>query len=122
VCVQNRRLWVRLRENGGKAHAMPCRHSLKDCLIVDLEQACIIEERQGTAAPGHRARRGSPARPYLRRTPPRWSAEKRATTVGIATKVGNHSVRATGITAYLTNGGTLEKVADMANHASIRTT
>jgi integrase len=24
VFVQNRRLWVRLREKGGKAHAMPC--------------------------------------------------------------------------------------------------
>jgi integrase len=40
----------------------------------------------------------------------------------IATKVGNHSFRATGITAYLKNGGTLEKAAQMANHASTRTT
>ena len=29
---------------------------------------------------------------------------------------------ATGITAYLRNGGTLEKAAQMANHASTRTT
>ena len=36
----------------------------------------------------------------------------------IETKVGNHSFLATGITAYLKNGGTLEKVAVMANHAS----
>ena len=35
---------------------------------------------------------------------------------------GNHSFRATGITAYLKNGGTLEKAAAMANHASTRTT
>ena len=33
-----------------------------------------------------------------------------------------HSFRATGITAYLKNGGTLEKAASMANHASTRTT
>jgi len=38
------------------------------------------------------------------------------------TKVGNHSFRAAGITAYLRNGGTLEKAAAMANHASTRTT
>jgi integrase len=38
------------------------------------------------------------------------------------TKLGNHSFRATGITAYLKNGGTLEKAAAMANHASTRTT
>ena len=42
---------------------------------------------------------------------------------GIATKLGNHSFRATGITAYLKKGGgTLEKAAAMANHASTRTT
>jgi hypothetical protein len=34
----------------------------------------------------------------------------------------HHSFRATGITAYLKNGGTLEKAAAMANHASTRTT
>ncbi len=47
---------------------------------------------------------------------------RRPTAAGIATKLGNHSFRATGITAYLKNGGTLEKAAAMANHASTRTT
>jgi site-specific recombinase XerD len=46
----------------------------------------------------------------------------RAAAAGIATKLGNHSFRATGITAYLKNGGTLEKAAAMAKHASTRTT
>ena len=41
---------------------------------------------------------------------------------GIATRLGNHSFLATGITAYLKNGGTLEKAAQMAHHASTRTT
>jgi hypothetical protein len=35
-----------------------------------------------------------------------------------ATKLGNRSFRATGITAYLKNGCTLEKAAAMANRAS----
>ena len=47
---------------------------------------------------------------------------RRAAAAGIKTKLGNHSFRATGITAYLNNGGTLEKAAAMANHASTRTT
>jgi integrase len=47
---------------------------------------------------------------------------RRAGAAGIETKLGNHSFRATGITAYLKNGGTLEKAAAMANHASTRTT
>jgi integrase/recombinase XerC len=47
---------------------------------------------------------------------------RRAASAGIETKIGNHTFRATGITAYLKNGGTLEKAAAMANHASTRTT
>jgi len=43
-------------------------------------------------------------------------------TAGIQTKIGNHTFRATGITAYLKNGGTLEKAAMIANRASTRTT
>lgn len=44
------------------------------------------------------------------------------TVAGIATKIGNYSFRATGITLYLKNGGTLEKADVIANHASTRTT
>jgi hypothetical protein len=44
---------------------------------------------------------------------------RRAAAAGIATKLGNHNFRATGITK---NGDTLEKAAQMANHASTRTT
>lgn len=36
--------------------------------------------------------------------------------------IGNHTFRATGITVYLKNGGTLENAAAMANHSSTRTT
>lgn len=48
--------------------------------------------------------------------------QRRALAAGIDTAVGCHTFRATGITAYLTNGGTLEKAANMANHSSTRTT
>ena len=49
-------------------------------------------------------------------------ARRRALAAGIDTKIGNHTFRATGITAYLKNGGTLENAAAMANHASTCTT
>lgn len=48
--------------------------------------------------------------------------QRRAVTAEIGTKIGNHTFRATGITAYLKNGGTLERAASMANHSSTRTT
>ena len=40
---------------------------------------------------------------------------RRAAAADIETKIGNHTFRATGITAYLKNGGTLERAAVMAN-------
>ena len=47
---------------------------------------------------------------------------RRARAAGIATQIGCHTFRATGITIYLTNGGTLEKAQMMAAHSSPRTT
>ena len=41
---------------------------------------------------------------------------------GIPTLICNHSFRATGISAYLRNDGQLDKAAQMAAHASTRTT
>jgi integrase len=47
---------------------------------------------------------------------------RRAMDAGIKTKIGNHSFRATGITAYLKNGGKLEIAQQIAAHESSRTT
>jgi hypothetical protein len=47
---------------------------------------------------------------------------RRARKAMIKTLDGCHSFRATGITYYLENGGTLEKAQTMANHESPRTT
>ena len=122
VFVQNRRLWVRLREKGGKAHAVPCHHNLETYLTAYLEQTGLMDDDKGPLF--RTTGRGTG---QLTRTPlPQANAyamiRRRAASAGIATKVGNHSFRATGITAYLKNGGTLEKAAQMANHASTRTT
>ena len=47
---------------------------------------------------------------------------RRAADAEIKTRIGCHSFRATGITNYLENGGTLEKAQKMAGHESARTT
>ena len=47
---------------------------------------------------------------------------RRAAAAGIEAPIGNHSFRATGITAYLANGGALEHAQAMAAHESPRTT
>jgi integrase/recombinase XerD len=48
--------------------------------------------------------------------------KRRARQAGIATRIGCHTFRATGITIYLSNGGVLEKAQMMAAHESPRTT
>jgi len=122
VYVQNRRLWVRLREKGGKAHGMPCHHTLEAYLHAYLDKTGIAAEPKGalfrTIARGTGGLSATPlpqANAYA-------MVRRRALAAGIATKIGNHTFRATGITAYLQNGGTLENAAAMANHASTRTT
>jgi site-specific recombinase XerD len=48
--------------------------------------------------------------------------QRRVCKAGIKSKIGNHSLRATGITDYLTNTGAFEHARQMANHSSPRTT
>ena len=47
---------------------------------------------------------------------------RRPEDAGIKTKIGCHTFRATGITAYLRNGGRLEIAQQIAAHESSRTT
>ena len=44
VYTQNRRLWVRLREKGGKRHAMPCHHNLDGYPAVCLDGAGLCDD------------------------------------------------------------------------------
>jgi integrase/recombinase XerC len=122
VYVQNRRLWVRLHEKGGKRHEMPCHHNLESYLEAYLDGSGIQQDPKG---PLFRTI-GRNTRLLTRTTLPQANAyamiRRRAAAAGIKTRIGNHTFRATGITAYLKNGGTLEQAAAMANHASTRTT
>ena len=122
VFVQNRRLWVRLREKGGKAHAMPCHHNLEEYLTAYLDGCGLRDDPKGPLFRTIPNRGGQLTRTPLPQANAYRMIRRRAAAAGIDTKVGNHTFRATGITAYLKNGGTLEKAAAMANHASTRTT
>ncbi len=122
VYMQNRRLWVRLHEKGGKRHEMPCHHNLEAYLHAYIDGCGLASDPKGPLF--RTIGRGTDD---LTTTPlPQANAyamiRRRAASAGIETKIGNHTFRATGITAYLKNGGTLERAAQMANHASTRTT
>src|SRR5262249_50228679 len=66
--------------------------------------------------------RRSAGRDQVHRTNAWQMVGRRARAAGITTEVCNHTLRGMGITAYLENGGTLEKARQMAAHASTRTT
>jgi site-specific recombinase XerD len=122
VYTQHRRLWLRLHEKGGKVHEMPCHHLLEDYLHAYIDGCGLAEDPKG---PLFRTIGRGTGR--LTRTPlPQANAHamigRRASAAGVETTIGNHTFRATGITAYLKNGGQLETAAAMANHASTRTT
>ncbi|MGN8118080.1 tyrosine-type recombinase/integrase [Labrys sp. 22185] len=122
VYVQQQRLWIRLHEKRGKRHEMPCHHNLEAYLRAYIWGCGLADDAKGFLF--RTIGRGTGR---LTKTPlPQANAyamiRRRATAVAIETKIGNHTFRATGITAYLRNGGTLEKAAAMASHASTRTT
>lgn len=120
--VQDRRLWVRLHEKGGKRHEMPCHHSLEAYLHAYIDGCELGDDRKGPLFRTIARGTGQLSVTPLPQANAFQMVRRRAAAAGIGTAIGNHSFRATGITAYLKNGGTLEKAAAMANHVSTRTT
>jgi site-specific recombinase XerD len=122
--TQGRRSWVRLHEKGGKEHELPCHHKLEALLDEYIAAAGIRDDADG---PLFRTIRRDASGLALTANA-LWQQDayrmiqRRAKAAGIKTKIGNHSFRATGITNYLKNKGTLEGAQQMANHASPRTT
>lgn len=121
--IQGRRGWVQLHEKGGKLHSLPCHHNLDAYLESYINAAGIANDAKGPLFRTASSRAGNEltANPLWQQDAYRM-IQRRAKAAGIRTHIGNHSFRATGITAYLKNGGRLEIAQQMANHESSRTT
>lgn len=114
---------IRLHEKGGKEHAMPCHHSLAEALHAYIVAAGIGEDRKGFLFRTSRGHTATALSDHPMGQSDAWRMiRRRAVAAGITASIGNHSFRATGITAYLANGGTLEHAQEMAAHESPRTT
>ena len=118
---QRGRLWMRLAEKGGKAHQMPCHHNLEDYLNAYLDEGSLRADPKAPLFQSIEKRRHLSGR-SLDAVNAYEMVRRRARQAGIKTEICNHTFRATGITAYLLNGGTLETAAAMAAHSSTRTT
>jgi integrase len=99
---------------------VPCHHTLEQLLDDYLTAAGIAADAEG---PLFRTtgRKTGQAQAMWQQDVYRM-IQRRAAAAGIDTRIGNHTFRATGITAYLKNKGTLEHAQTIANHASRRTT
>ena len=120
--VQGRRGWVRLHEKGGKEHEMPTHHNLDRYLEEYIAAAGIADDRKGPLFRTTRGRSGELTENSMLQSDVWRMIRRRALAAGIKTEIGCHTFRATGITAYLKNGGKLEVAQQMAAHESARTT
>ncbi len=120
--VKGRRSWIRLHEKGGKEHEMPAHHCLEEYLDAYIDAAGIAEAKKEPLFRSANRRTGQLTGNPLSSSDAWAMVRRRAKAAGIETDIGCHTFRATGITVYLTNGGTLEKAQQMAAHESAKTT
>lgn len=118
---QGKRCWLRLDEKGGKHHQVPAHHSAQEYLDAYLEAAGIAGDPHSPLFHTLDRRRRLTA-DRLDRREALAMVKRRAKAAGLGDRVCNHSFRATGITVYLQNGGTVEKAQAIAAHESPRTT
>ncbi len=119
---QGKRWWVRLYEKNGKRHEMPTHHLLEDYLDEYIQEAGIAGDKKGYLFRSARGRTRQLTDRSMAQQDVHRMIRRRAKEAGIETQIGCHTFRATGITTYLQNGGTLERAQYMANHESSRTT
>ena len=118
---EGKRWWFRLHEKGGKRHEVPAHHNAEEYLDAYIRASDIGDEAKSPLfrtidRQGRLTERGMNRNDALR------MIKRRAKAAGLSAKVCCHTFRATGITAYLENGGTIEKAQVIAAHESPRTT
>jgi integrase len=117
-----RRGWVRLHGKGGKRHDVPANHHLDEYLKTYIKGAGLDVDPKGPLFRTAVRKSDVLTRRPMSQADAYRMIRRRAKGAGIHTKIGNHTFRATGITAYLKNGGRLEIAQQIAAHESSRTT
>ena len=118
---QERQGWLRLHEKGGTRHDVPAHHraaaALDDYLEAAGRDAATAALFQSVDPAGRRLTGRALSRRLVLAM-----IKRRAAAADLPPSTCCHTFRATGITAYLSNGGTLEHAQQIAGHASPKTT
>ena len=116
-----KRWWFRLHEKGGKRHEVPAHHKAEEYVDAYLVTGGLTGNPRGPLFRSLNRHRQLTERRIDRREVLAM-VKRRARAAGVPDRIGCHTFRATGITAYLLNGGTLEHAQRIAAHESPRTT
>jgi integrase/recombinase XerD len=119
--TEGRRAWFRLHEKGGKRHEVPAHHNAETYLDAYIEAAGIATDKKGPLFRSINRYRKMTSRPLTSRNALDM-IKGRAKALGLPETICNHTFRATGITVFRQNGGTVEEAQHIANHASPKTT
>jgi site-specific recombinase XerD len=117
-----KRSMIRFSEKGGKETEIPVHHKLEELLDQYLETSGLRNRPNAPLFPialGKTRKLGK--RPATRIDAARM-LKRRLKDAGLSDAFSPHSFRATGITNFLENGGTLEVAQRIAGHADSRTT
>jgi site-specific recombinase XerD len=125
--VMRNQMWLRLHKKGGKEHDVPVHPLLSEYLDAWLVAANITEgplfhsaQKYGGGQHEHLSTRKG-VRSHG--SAPLWSMiKRRCEAAALPMSTSCHSFRATGITTFIENGGSLEHARYIANHASTVTT
>ena len=114
---QERQGWLRLHEKGGTRHDVPAHHRAAAALDDYLARAGLDEPPAALFQSVDPAGRRLTGRALSRRLVLAM-IKRRAAAADLPPSTCCHTFRASGITVYLSNGGTLEHAQRIAGHAS----
>lgn len=117
-----RRSWLRLHEKGGKFHEVPAHHKAEEYVDAYVAAGAIADQLTGPLFRTARGRTGTLTVRALSRHDALRMIKRHCQALSFPRSICCHTFRATGITAYLDNGGTLEHAQAIAAHESPHTT
>jgi site-specific recombinase XerD len=116
-----KRWWFRLHEKGGKRHEVPAHHNAEAYVDAYIQSAGIGDQKKAPlfrSVDKHRKLTCS----TMHRNDVLRMIKRRSESAALPASTCCHTFRATGITAFLENGGTIENAQAIAAHESPRTT
>jgi integrase/recombinase XerD len=111
-----------LHEKGGKERRIPAHDFVRDALRSYVAAAGLAPRSKAPLYQSTPRRSGALSGEALHRADVWAMVKRRCAAADLPSTICNHSFRATGITIHHENGGRIEDAAELAGHASTRTT